>query len=1035
MNNDTIIRVCMGPGGIAAGGKDVLDSFKTALSKHKVKAVLKDKCSAHKVGCLGLCARDVLVEIQKNGSKTVYQYVTPEMVERIVKEDLVGGNRISEWLVDEAYDRFFAKQIKVVLEDCGRFDPEDIDAYKTAGGYTAAKKVLSSLTPEAVIQEIKASGLRGRGGAGFPTGLKWEFGRKSPGTEKYIICNADEGDPGAFMDRAVIEGNPHSVIEGMIIGAYAIGASKGYVYIRAEYPLAVERLKLALKQAREAGYLGKKIFGSDFSFDIIIKLGAGAFVCGEETALIASIEGLRGMPRAKPPFPAQKGLWNKPTIINNVETFANIPPIIRKGAQWFASYGTEKSKGTKVFALTGKVKNTGLIEVPMGITLREIIYDIGGGIVNDKALKAVQTGGPSGGCIPAEQLDIKVDYESLAKVGSIVGSGGMIVLDSDNCMVNIAKYFLNFTKTESCGKCVPCRIGTKRLLEILTRITEGRGVPGDIELLESLSNDIKNSSLCGLGQTAPNPILSTLRYFRDEYEAHIKYKRCPSLNCKEIISSACQHTCPIGTEASVYTALISQGRFEEAVQIIRKDNPLASVCARVCHHPCELRCKAAEGGGKPVSIRALKRFAVDYARKNKITVPIQREGSKDKKVAIIGSGPAGLTAAYFLALKGYDATVFEAKSVVGGMLRIAIPEYRLPKEVFGIDVALMEDAGVKIKTGKALGKDFTIDSLFKDGYKAAFIAIGSHKSMKLGVPGENTKGVLPSLAFLEAINTSKKIKVGKRVVVIGGGNSAVDSARAAHRLKETEKITLLYRRTRAEMPAYAEEVDAALEEGITMQFLTAPVQVLSRNGKVSGIKCMRMKLGDKDKSGRARPVPIEGSEFVIEADTVLAAIGEKPDTSCIKGSRDVNISEMSTLVVDPETLATSRAGVFGGGDVVTGSNTVIHAMQAGKKAAESIDRYLSGEKLEKTYEVTRPSRYIAPVQLSDAEIEEIMASERPKMPLLSVKKRKKNFSEVELGLTQAMAVKEAKRCLRCELGTLDGQKAVQEMAKGKSAVS
>jgi NADH-quinone oxidoreductase subunit F len=557
MKNEIIIRVCMGPGGIAAGGKAVLDSFQASLSHHKVSAVLKENCSAHKVGCLGLCARDVLVEIEKNGTKTVYQYVKPDMVERIVTEHLLGGVAIPEWLVDDAYKNFYGKQIKVVLEDCGRFDPEDIEAYKAAGGYTSAKKVLSSLTPEAVIEEIKKSGLRGRGGAGFPTGLKWEFGRKSPGDEKYIICNADEGDPGAFMDRAVIEGNPHTVIEGMTIGAYAIGASKGYVYIRAEYPLAVERLKLAIKQAREAGYLGKKIFGSEFSFDIIIKLGAGAFVCGEETALIASIEGLRGMPRAKPPFPAQKGLWNKPTIINNVETLANIAPIIKKGAAWFASYGTEKSKGTKVFALTGKVKNTGLIEVPMGITLREIIYEIGGGIVDDKELKAVQTGGPSGGCIPAEQLDIKVDYESLAKVGSIVGSGGMIVLDSENCMVNMAKYFLQFTQSESCGKCVPCRIGTKRLLEILIRVTEGKGRHGDIELLESLSNDIKTSSLCGLGQTAPNPILSTIRHYRDEFEAHINEKRCPAGVCKDLISfaileeackgcGACVRVCPTG---------------------------------------------------------------------------------------------------------------------------------------------------------------------------------------------------------------------------------------------------------------------------------------------------------------------------------------------------------------------------------------------------------------------------------------------------------------------------------------------------------
>ena len=411
--------------------------------------------------------------------------------------------------------------------------------------------------PDDVIDEIKTSGLRGRGGAGFPTGLKWELGRRSKSAVKYIICNADEGDPGAFMDRAVIEGNPHSVIEGMLIGAFAIGSEKGYVYIRAEYPLAVERLKIAIKQAYDRRFLGKNIFNTNFSFDIDIKLGAGAFVCGEETALIASIEGQRGMPRSKPPFPVFKGLWQRPTVINNVETLANIPYIIRRGSGWYASLGTERSKGTKVFALTGKIKNSGLIEVPMGITLREIIYEIGGGIEGNKSLKAVQTGGPSGGCIPASMLDLNVDYESLAKVGSIVGSGGMIVLDEDNCMVNMAKYFIEFTQSESCGKCVPCRIGTKRLLEILSRITKGEGREGDIELLEKLSLGIKSTSLCGLGQTAPNPVLSTLKYFREEYEAHIRDKKCPAKTCREMLTysvledfckgcGACLRACPAG---------------------------------------------------------------------------------------------------------------------------------------------------------------------------------------------------------------------------------------------------------------------------------------------------------------------------------------------------------------------------------------------------------------------------------------------------------------------------------------------------------
>ncbi len=546
----------MGTGGIAAGGAEVIAAFKKELKLAGIKANVEEHCSMHKVGCRGLCAKDVLVDVIVNNEKVTYQYIKPDMVPRIIKEHIIEKNPVQDWAVGEDYHFFHKKQFKVVLSDCGSIDPEDINAYIAVSGYDAARQVLTSLKPENVIEIIKSSGLRGRGGAGFPTGVKWEIAMRQNSKQKYLICNADEGDPGAFMDRSVIEGNPHAVIEGLIIGAYAIGSDKGYVYIRAEYPLAVERLKKALSDAKKNGFLGKGILGTKFNFDIKVKLGAGAFVCGEETALIASIEGQRGMPRAKPPFPVYNGLWGKPTVINNVETLANVPYIIRNGANWFASFGTEKSKGTKVFALTGKIKNSGLIEVPMGIPLREIIYDIGGGIESGKAFKAVQTGGPSGGCIPAELLDTPVDFESLAKVGSIVGSGGMVVLDETDCMVNIAKFFLEFTQAESCGKCVPCRIGTKRLLEILTRITKGAGKEGDIELLEKLSKDVKAASLCGLGQTAPNPVLSTIKYFRHEYEAHLQGK-CPAAVCKELLTyyileqfckgcGACLRACPAG---------------------------------------------------------------------------------------------------------------------------------------------------------------------------------------------------------------------------------------------------------------------------------------------------------------------------------------------------------------------------------------------------------------------------------------------------------------------------------------------------------
>jgi NADH:ubiquinone oxidoreductase subunit F (NADH-binding)/NAD-dependent dihydropyrimidine dehydrogenase PreA subunit/(2Fe-2S) ferredoxin len=555
--NKTVINVCMGTGGMASGGAEVLQAFRAELEAAGFPAEVKEHCLAHRVGCRGLCAKDVLVDVLTSGTITTYQFIKPDMVPRIVEEHIIGKTPVAEWQVGEDYVNFHHKQVKIVLSDCGKIDPEDPDDYHAVGGYGTARDILTEWLPDEVIEEIKSSGLRGRGGAGFPTGLKWELGRKARGDIKYIVCNADEGDPGAFMDRAVIEGNPHAVIEGMIIAAFAIGAHFGYVYIRAEYPLAVERLKLAIDKARRRHFLGKNIFGTTFDFDIKVKLGAGAFVCGEETALIASIEGQRGMPRSKPPFPVNKGLWQRPTVINNVETLANVPYIMRRGYRWYASFGTERSKGTKVFALTGKIKNPGLIEVPMGITLREIIEDIGGGIEGGKKLKAVQTGGPSGGCIPANMLDINVDYESLAKVGSIVGSGGMIVLDEDNCMVNMAKYFIQFTQEESCGKCVPCRIGTKRLLEIMERITKGQGKESDLELLETLSNSIKVTSLCGLGQTAPNPVLSTLKYFREEFEAHIRDKKCPAKVCKDLIiysviedackgCGACLRACPAG---------------------------------------------------------------------------------------------------------------------------------------------------------------------------------------------------------------------------------------------------------------------------------------------------------------------------------------------------------------------------------------------------------------------------------------------------------------------------------------------------------
>lgn len=554
------VLICTGTGCTSSNSRALIDTLKKEL----VENGLEKEIQVIETGCFGFCNLGPIMVVYPEG--VFYCRVSEADLREVVQEHFVKGRVVQRLLYHEPnstvktteFDEieFFKHQKRVALSNCGVIDPEKIEEYIARDGYFALAKVLHEMTPAQVIEEIKESGLRGRGGGGFPTGMKWEFAAKAPGDQKYVVCNADEGDPGAFMDRSVLEGDPHAVLEAMAIAGYAIGANQGYIYVRAEYPIAVERLTKAIEQARKLGLLGKNIFGMGFDFDIGLRLGAGAFVCGEETALLTSVEGRRGEPRPRPPFPANKGLWEKPTIINNVETFANIPRIIRYGADWFASMGTEKSKGTKVFALAGKIKNTGLIEVPMGTTLRTIVYDIGGGILNDKEFKAVQIGGPSGGCIPAALLDTPIDYDNLIAAGAMMGSGGLIVMDNDTCMVDIARFFLEFTQDESCGKCPPCRIGTKRMLEILTRITEGKGKPEDIDNLEALAKTIKSSALCALGQTSPNPILSTLKYFRDEYEAHIHDKKCPAGVCQALLSytiiedkcrgcGLCARNCPV----------------------------------------------------------------------------------------------------------------------------------------------------------------------------------------------------------------------------------------------------------------------------------------------------------------------------------------------------------------------------------------------------------------------------------------------------------------------------------------------------------
>jgi NADH-quinone oxidoreductase subunit F len=713
----------------------------------------------------------------------------------------------------------------------------------------------------------------------------------------------------------------------------------------------------------------------------------------------------------RPPFPVQSGVWGSPTSINNVETWANVPAILNWGSAWFSALGTETSKGTKVFSLAGNVHNAGLVEVPMGITLREIIYDIGGGIPGGKRLKAVQTGGPSGGFIPSHLLDMPVDYERLSEFGAIMGSGGMVVMDDDTCIVDIAKYFLQFTNDESCGKCTACREGSAVLLGLLNKISAGDGEETDLELLEELGEAVRDASMCGLGQTLPNPVLSAVRHFRDEYEAHIRYKRCPAAVCRAIISSPCQHTCPIGQDVPCYIGLIAQGRFGEAVELVRRENPLPGICGRVCTAPCEEKCRSGAGGGDAISIRALKRFLADHERAKGPALTPPAPPPRAEQVAVVGSGPAGLTCAYYLALEGYRVTILESLPVAGGMLATGIPDYRLPKEILQYDIDAIRRLGVEIKTNMMVGKDVQLSDL-RDQYAAVFIATGAHRGLKLNIEGEDSPQVLDAVDFLRAVNLGRDVTIGNNIAVIGGGDAAVDAARVAKRLGKDVRI--LYRRTRAEMPAAKEEIEELDREGIEIQFLVAPVKALRHNGRLEGLECVRMELGEVDTSGRRRPVPVEGSEFTVAIDTLIPAIGQEPDVASFADGNGLKLSRWNTLEVDAETLYTGAAGIFAGGDVVSGPATVVDAMAHGKTAAQMIHKYVQGQPIVRHYGVTRPALDVDVVELTDAEIETL---HKPEMRLLPLPERLGGLREVQLGFDAEMAVAEAKRCIRCDKET------------------
>lgn len=1010
--NKPCIRICM-TGCRAYGSTDVSNALKQELKSQN----LTEKIEIRETGCLGFCAKAPVMVIDPEG--IFYQQVTPEDAGRIINETIINKKIIDDLVYTDPVSGikypymneipFYKGQLRRVLDNCGKIDPKDIKQYISRDGYSAFIKMLSYMTSDEVIDVVEKSGLRGRGGAGFPTGKKWRFARGSRSGQKYIICNADEGDPGAFMDRAVLEGDPHSVLEGMLIGAYAIGATYGYIYVRAEYPIAVEHLKIALAQAENLGLLGENILGSGFSFHLSLKEGAGAFVCGEETALMASIEGKRGMPRSRPPFPAQAGLDGKPTNINNVETWANIRHIILNGWEWFASVGTEESKGTKIFSLAGRINNTGLVEVPIGITMRKIIFDIGGGIPKGRKFKSVQMGGPSGGCVPEKYLDLPIDYGSLQAIGAIMGSGGMIVMDENTCMVEIARFFLNFTRSESCGKCSPCRLGTRQMLEILTRITQGQGREKDLDILIEIANTVKRSSLCGLGQTAGNPVLSTMRYFRNEYEDHIKYKKCSAAVCETLMISSCQHTCPVGVNVPKYVAYIREGKYEEAVEVVRERNPFPAICGRICSHPCESKCRRGELDD-PVAIRALKRFVADWYFNNVTTKPEPFPLRFKEKIAVIGAGPTGLTAAFYLRRMGYKVTVFEALGVGGGMLMVGVPEFRLPKKVVEKEIQYIMDRGVEIRFNTPINMNHTIEDLRKEGYKAIFIAAGTQKSQRIGFPGEDAgyEGIYYGLNFLRDVKLERSIEVGKKVVVVGGGNVAIDVARSVRRLPGEREINIVCLESKEEMPAFSEEIEQAIEEGIIIKDSLGINKIVGKGTKLLGIEVKEVE-SIFDSEGKFNPSYKQGTERFIESDTIIFAVGQAPDLSFLPPDSKLERTRWERLNVDKDTLATNIPGIFAGGDFVRGPGVVINAIAEGRRAAVSIDKYLRKDD-------TPIELYdLKPQIITEESEEEIQAIPRVEIPLLCVEKRVCSFNEIEETFSEDQAKMEANRCLKCDI--------------------
>ncbi|MDD3295975.1 MAG: FAD-dependent oxidoreductase [Candidatus Omnitrophica bacterium] len=1028
----SVARITVGLGTCGAGNnaQGIYDFLERYFSKKKKRIFLT------KTGCFGFCAQEPLVTFRVPGKPLLmFSKLNEKSAKRIADSVLQGapdsGNilcKIEEWdhltsklNYGKGYPAipswkevpFFKRQKKIVLRDCGLINPDDIEEYFGVGGYSALFKVLHQFSPQECLNEVKESGLRGRGGAGFPVWKKWEILKNKVSDKKYIVCNADEGDPGAYMNRNELEGDPHMIIEGMAIAGFITGSHEGIIYCRAEYPLAVERLHNAIAQAKRYGVLGAKVLGSDFDFNLHIVEGAGAFVCGEETALIASIEGKSGRPNVRPPFPAEKGIWGYPTNINNVETWANIPVIIAKGGKDFSLTGAKGNSGTKVFSLVGKVKNTGLVELPLGTSLQTLVFDIGGGTGTNKKIKAVQTGGPSGGCIPMRLFNTPIDYESLTNLGTIMGSGGVVVMDEDNCMVDVARYFTEFTTAESCGKCTPCREGLSQILKMLQDIAAGRASIDILDKASELGSIIKDSALCGLGQTGPNPLLTTLKYFRQEYKQHIKDNYCDAGVCQEMFLAPCENSCPLHMNIPAYLSMFEEGRVKDAFESIIRDNPLPASIGRICHFHCKLRCRR-EDIDSPVAQGEVHRYIADVLRGTKEEKEVLDKICKEKlpltgkKIVIIGAGPAGLTAAYYLIRLGHKVTVYDRAHEAGGILRWGIPAYRLPRDILKHEIGFLGKLGVKFIFNKKISPR-DIKSL-QEKSQALIIAAGAYKEISLNIPGEGSSGVFSGSSFLESIAGGRKPAIGKKVVIVGGGNVAIDAARSAMRLGA--RVTIVYRRQEPDMPANHAEILEAYKEGVKMLFMRAPKRIIGSDpdNKVKAIELSVMKPGPCDSSGRKKPLDT-GETETLACDTILFAIGERVDAD-FAAACGLELTAYKTITADEFTLETNIKKVYAGGDIVTGPGTAVEAMAQGKRMARAIDKNLAScdrfGLLYKTFDYSNQ----APFKPAPAA--------RSKIKVMDLNKRLKGFKEVSFGLSPVQAKVECQRCLRCDIKEISG---------------